>query len=56
MDGPFGQKTGYNLTQLGGYQFIFNEDNMAGDPWSGEADISFKLRNDSYAQGAVILN
>ena len=29
MDGPFGVETGYNITQKGGYELIFNENQMA---------------------------
>ncbi len=43
MDGPFGQNTTYELTQSGGYQLIFNENMMAGDPWSGKATITVTL-------------
>ena len=43
MDGPFGQDTDYELTQLGGYQLLFHENMMAGDPWSGEVSITVKL-------------
>ena len=43
MDGPFGTETEYNLTQNGGYQLIFNENMMAGDPWSGDATLSLTL-------------
>lgn len=56
MDGPFGQKIGYNLKQLWGYQFIFNENMMAGDPWTGEADIRFTLRNTAYSADVTILD
>jgi hypothetical protein len=55
MDGPFGLKTGYNLKQLGGYEFIFHENMMAGDPWSGAADITFTLLDTAYDVDAVIL-
>lgn len=55
MDGPFGQKTGYNLRQLWGYEFIFRENMMAGDPWSGEADITFTLLDKAYDVDAVVL-
>ncbi len=55
MDGPFWQKTGYNLAQLGGYQLIFNENMMAGEPWSGEAIITLTLGNSVYEQNAVLL-
>ena len=43
MDGPFGQDTDYELTQLGGYQLLFRENMMSGDPWSGAVDITVKL-------------
>ena len=55
MDGPFGQKTGYNLAQFGGYQLIFSENMMAGEPWSGEAIVSLTLRDSPYKQNAVLL-
>lgn len=56
MDGPFGQHVGYNLAQLWGYEFRFSENQMAGEPWSGEADITFKLQSTPYDAGAVILD
>lgn len=55
MDGPFGQKTGYNLWQLGWYEFIFHENMMAGDPWSGAADITFTFLDKPYDHSAVVL-
>lgn len=42
-DGPFGIETEYDLDQFGWYTLIFNENMMAGDPWSGEATISITL-------------
>ncbi|NRH20891.1 hypothetical protein HOO68_02510 [Candidatus Gracilibacteria bacterium] len=56
MDGPFGQIIGYNLKQFGGYQFIFNENMMAGNRWSGEADITFTLRDTTYKTDVLILD
>lgn len=44
MDGPFGQDTRYDLTQFGGYELIFNENNMSGDPWTGKATITITLQ------------
>ncbi len=44
MDGPFWQEVNYELTQKGGYQLIFTENNMAGDPWSGDAMIAVSLK------------
>ncbi len=43
MDGPFGQDTDYPLNQFGGYQLLFRENMMSGDPWSGAVDITVKL-------------
>ncbi|USN57435.1 MAG: hypothetical protein H6766_03185 [Candidatus Peribacteria bacterium] len=40
MDGPFGLDTTYDLTQNGGYQLILSENMMAGDPWSGTAQVT----------------
>jgi hypothetical protein len=54
-DGPFGKSTGYNLAQFGGYQLIFSENMMAGEPWSGEAIITLTLRDIPYDQNAVLL-
>lgn len=54
-DGPFGQKTWYNLANPGTYQLIFNENMMAGEPWSGEAIISLTLRDSVYEQNAVLI-
>lgn len=42
-DGPFGTDTEYDLTQFGGYQLIFNENMMAGDPRSGDVQITITL-------------
>ena len=47
MDGPFGQHTKYNLVQKWWYEFIFNENMMAWDPWSWEVTISITL-DDSF--------
>lgn len=55
MDGPFGQHVGYNLTQQGGYTLIFSENQMAGDPWSGRANIQITLQDTVYPQGVVML-
>lgn len=43
MDGPFSTDTEYDLTQNGGYQLIFNENMMAGDPWTGTATVKISL-------------
>lgn len=42
-DGPFGVDTDYDLTQNGGYQLLFHENMMAGDPWSGDVEIQVTL-------------
>lgn len=55
MDGPFWQKTGYNLNQNGGYTLIFNENQMAGDRWTWRADITITLRDISYDVDTLIL-
>lgn len=43
MDGPFGTDTKIELTQFGGYELLFHENMMAGDPWSGDALITISL-------------
>jgi hypothetical protein len=43
MDGPFGTDNIIELTQFGGYELLFHENMMAGDPWSGEAIITLSL-------------
>ena len=55
MDGPFGMHTGYNLAQKWWYTLIFSENQMAGDRWSGEAEITLTLRSDTYAQPVIML-
>lgn len=42
-DGPFGVETDYKLWQLWGYQLIFSESNMIGEPWEWEAIIRIAL-------------
>ena len=54
MDGPFGQNTSYNLRQRGWHTLIFNENQMTGDPWSGEADIILTLHRESYPADVVV--
>lgn len=44
MDGPFGSDTTIGLTQFGGYELLYHENMMAGDPWSGEALITITLK------------
>lgn len=55
MDGPFGVETGYNITQKGGYELIFNENQMAWDPWSGVVNITITLSGGTYPDRAVII-
>jgi hypothetical protein len=43
MDGPFGVDTTLNLAQKGGYELRFHENQMSGDPWSGDALITISL-------------
>lgn len=43
MDGPFGTDMTVNLAQLGGYELRFTENQMSGDPWSGNAIITISL-------------
>jgi hypothetical protein len=42
-DGPFGQEIDYDLPQTGRYQLLFHENMMAGDPRSGNVQITVKL-------------
>ena len=44
-DGPFGLQTEYDLNQNGGYELIVSEIMMAGDPWTGDAQITVKVSN-----------
>ncbi len=43
MDGPFGTDSTITLAQLGGYELIFHENMMSGDPWSGNAIVTITL-------------
>lgn len=43
MDGPFGIDTTIDLTQKGGYELRFQENQMSGDSWSGSALITISL-------------
>ncbi len=43
MDGPFGTDSTVELTQFGGYELIFHENMMSGDPWSGNAIVTITL-------------
>lgn len=54
FDGPFGKNTGYNLLQKGGYELIFNENQMAGEPWSGAVDITITLSGGTYPDNTVL--
>ena len=40
MDGPFGTDSIVPLTQFGGYTLRFSENQMSGEPWSGDAIIT----------------
>ena len=42
-DGPFGLYTEYELTQNGGYQLRISESLMAGDSWTGNAQVTISL-------------
>lgn len=53
IDGPFWDKVGYNLTQKWEYQLLFNENQMAGEPWSGIVDINIRLLSTEYPEPAV---
>lgn len=43
-DGPFGKDMTFDLTKSGSYQVILAPNMMAGDPWSGEVDMSLELK------------
>lgn len=45
MDGPFGRTIEYDLPDNGAYKLILGESLMAGDPWSGDFDVSIQLHN-----------
>lgn len=43
-DGPFWKDMTFDLTKSGSYQVILAPNMMAGDPWSGEVDMSLELK------------
>ena len=44
QDGPFGSETMYDLTQNGWYQLVFHENMMAGNPWSGNVQVTISVK------------
>lgn len=44
MDGPFGKDISYDLPADGTYKVSIAENMMAGDPWSGDFEISITLQ------------
>lgn len=43
MDGPFGSTISYDLPVKGNYLLFIHENQMAGDPWSGDFEINISL-------------
>lgn len=43
MDGPFGRDMAYDLPVQGTYLLFINEDQMAGDPWAGDFEVTVTL-------------
>jgi hypothetical protein len=43
-DGPFGMSMDYKLTETGDWKIILGEDQMAGDPWEGEYDLTIEIK------------
>jgi hypothetical protein len=54
IDGPFGKNTGYNLIQKWGYELVFNENQMAWEPWSGAVDITVTLSGGTYPENTIL--
>lgn len=43
-DGPFGEKTNYNLSESGDWKIVLSENQMAGDPWKGEYQLLISIK------------
>lgn len=43
-DGPFGEKTNYNLDESGNWKIVLSENQMAGDPWKGEYQLLISIK------------
>ncbi len=43
MDGPFSTIISYDLSIKGDYLLFIHENQMAGDPWSGDFDVNISL-------------
>lgn len=43
MDGPFGPTISYDLPVKGDYLLLVHENQMGGDPWSGDFEIHISL-------------
>jgi uncharacterized lipoprotein NlpE involved in copper resistance len=43
-DGPFGEKTNYNLNESGNWKIVLSENQMAGDPWKGEYQLLISIK------------
>lgn len=43
-DGPFGPAIKYDLTEGGGWQLIVSENQMSGDPWTGEFKMTIGIK------------
>lgn len=43
-DGPFGEKTTYDLAETGDWKIVLGENQMAGDPWKGEYQLLISIK------------
>lgn len=43
MDGPFGDSMSYTLPVKGEYLLVIHENQMAGEPWSGDFEVNISL-------------
>jgi hypothetical protein len=43
-DGPFGNSMTYNLNEAGNWKLILSENQMAGDPWEGQYNLTIGIK------------
>lgn len=43
-DGPFGNQMTYNLNEAGNWKLILSENQMAGDPWEGQYNLTIGIK------------
>lgn len=43
-DGPFGQSVKYNFDKSGDWKLVLSENQMAGDPWKGEYNLTISIK------------